>query len=132
MPEVHERQRPSLTEPLAAWATAIVVAAGLFWLGRVADFVQRIMQGVIACMFLVGPHLATRISGRPFDERAAGMHLGSVGRGARTLGLAVAGSRVESWVNGATVANGVGRGSLGNVLERMSRQSQAALRSKNE
>jgi membrane protease YdiL (CAAX protease family) len=90
MPEVRQRQRPSLTEPLAAWAVAIVVAAGLFWLGRAVDFVQRIMQGVIACMFLLGPHLATRISGRPFDERAAGMHLGSIGRGARTLGLALA------------------------------------------
>jgi len=90
MPEAHQRPRASLTEPLAAWAAAIVVAAGLFWLGRAADFVQRNMQGVIACMFLVGPYLATRVSKRPFDERAAGLYVGSVGRGARTLGLALA------------------------------------------
>ena len=90
MPEVREHQRPSLTEPLAAWAAAIVVAAGLFWLGHAVDFVQRIMQGAIACMFLVGPHLAARVYGRPFDEHAAGLHAGSVERGARTLGLALA------------------------------------------
>jgi membrane protease YdiL (CAAX protease family) len=90
MPEVRQGQRPSLTEPLVAWAAAIAVAAGLFWLGRAVDFVQWIMQGAIACMFLVGPYLAARVSRQPFDERAAGLYVGSVGRGARTLGLALA------------------------------------------
>jgi membrane protease YdiL (CAAX protease family) len=90
MPEVRRGQRPSLTEPLAAWAAAIALAAGLFWLGRVVDFVQQIVQGTIACIFLVGPYLAARASRRPFDERAAGLYVGSVGRGARTLGLALA------------------------------------------
>jgi membrane protease YdiL (CAAX protease family) len=89
MLEVRQRPRASLTEPLAAWAAVIVVAAGLFWLGRAVDFVQRNMQGAIACMFLVGPYLATRVSKRPFDERAAGLYVGSFGRGARTLGLAL-------------------------------------------
>ena len=63
MPEVRQRNLSSLMEPLAAWAAAIVIASGLFWLGRAVDFVQRIMQGVIACTFLIGPHLAVRISG---------------------------------------------------------------------
>jgi len=83
------RQRKSLAEPLVAFATAIAVAAGLYWLGRGVGFVQQIMHGVIACMFLVGPQLAARLSGQAFDDRAAGIKLRPVAPGLRVLGLAL-------------------------------------------
>lgn len=90
MPEDHENARSSLTEPLVAWTVAIAIAAGMFWLGQAVDFVQRITQGAIACTFLLGPYVAARSSGRVLDERAAGLHLGSVKRGARVLALGLA------------------------------------------
>jgi len=83
------RQRTSLAEPLVAFATAIAVAAGLFWLGRVVGFVQQIMHGVIACMFLIGPQIAARLSGQAFDDRAAGIKLRPITPSLRVLGLAL-------------------------------------------
>ena len=72
-----------------AFATAIAVAAGLFWVGQVVGFVQQIMHGVIACMFLIGPQIAARLSGRAFDDRAAGIRLRPMAPGLRVLGLAL-------------------------------------------
>ena len=85
MPDV--RQRTTLAEPLLAFATAIAVAAGLYWVGGSIGFVQQIMHGVIACMFLVGPQIAARLSGRAFDDRAAGIKLRPITPGLRVLGL---------------------------------------------
>ena len=82
-------KRASLAEPIIAFATAIAVAAGLFWLGGSVGFVQQIMHGVIACMFLVGPQIAARLSGRVFDDRAAGIKLRPIAPGLRVLGLAL-------------------------------------------
>jgi uncharacterized protein len=84
-----ELGKPSLREPLLAYAAAIALAVGLFWAGRAAGFVQQIMHGLIACTFLVGPRVAARWSGRPFDERAAGITLHPLGRGLRVLGVAL-------------------------------------------
>jgi membrane protease YdiL (CAAX protease family) len=83
------RQRTSLAEPLLAFTTAIAVAAGLFWVGGSVRFVQQIMHGVIACMFLVVPQIAARLSGRAFDDRAAGIKLRPIAPGLRVLGLAL-------------------------------------------
>jgi uncharacterized protein len=90
VPEPELRQAGGLAEPLLAFAVAIAVAVVLFWTGRSVGFVQQIMQGVIACTFLFGPQLAARLSGRPFDQRAAGISLYPVVRGLRVLGLALA------------------------------------------
>jgi membrane protease YdiL (CAAX protease family) len=81
--------RAGLAEPLLAFATAIAVAAGLYWAGRSVGFVQQIMHGVIACMFLFGPQAAARLSGQAFDERAAGIFLRPIAPGLRILGLAL-------------------------------------------
>ena len=89
MPDRREQARASLAEPLLAFALAITVAAGLFWAGRSLGFVQQIMHGVIACMFLVGPQMAARLSGQAFDDRAAGITLHPIAPGLRVLCLAI-------------------------------------------
>jgi membrane protease YdiL (CAAX protease family) len=82
-------RQPSLREPLAAYAAVIVLAVGLFWAGQAVGFVQQLMHGLIACSFLLGPRLASRLSGQPFDERAAGVTLQPVGPALRVLGVAL-------------------------------------------
>ena len=89
MPDRREQASTSLAEPLLAFAGAIAIAAGLYWAGRSLGFVQQIMHGVIACMFLVGPHIAARLSGQAFDDRAAGVTVHPVAPGLRVLGLAM-------------------------------------------
>jgi membrane protease YdiL (CAAX protease family) len=89
VPDRREQTPPSLAEPFLAFAVAIAVAAGLYWVGRSVGFVQQIMHGVIACMFLVGPQVAARLSGRAFDDRAAGITLAPIRPGLRVLGLAL-------------------------------------------
>jgi membrane protease YdiL (CAAX protease family) len=89
VPDRSEPVRAGLAEPLLAFATAIAVAAGLYWAGRSVGFVQQIMHGVIACMFLFGPQAAARLSGQAFDERAAGIFLRPIAPGLRILGLAL-------------------------------------------
>ena len=89
MPDRQEQARASLGEPMLAFATAITVAAGLYWVSGSVGFVQQIMHGVIACMFLLGPRIAARLSGQPFDDRAAGITWHPIGPGLRVLGLAL-------------------------------------------
>ncbi len=89
MPDRREPARASLAEPVLAFAVAIAVAAGLYWTGRSVGIVQQIMQGLIACMFLLGPQVAARLSGQAFDDRAAGITLHPIAPGLRTLGLAL-------------------------------------------
>jgi membrane protease YdiL (CAAX protease family) len=89
VPDRREQAPTSLAEPLLAFTVAIVVAASLYWIGRSVGFVQQVMNGAIACMFLVGPQLAARLSGQAFDDRAAGITLAPVGPGLRVLGLAL-------------------------------------------
>jgi hypothetical protein len=74
---------------MVAYAAAIAVAAGLFWVGQAVGFVQQIMHGMIACMFLFGPQVAARLSGQAFDDRAAGIKLRPIAPGLRVLGLAL-------------------------------------------
>jgi uncharacterized protein len=89
VPEGQEPSQAGLREPLWAYTVAIAIACGLFWAGRVAGFVQQIMHGLIACTFLLGPRLAARVSGRAFDERAAGIGIHPVLPGLRVLGVAL-------------------------------------------
>lgn len=78
-----------LLEPLLAFACAVAVAAALFWLSRAVAVVQQIMHAAIACVFLFGPQAAARVSGRPFDPRAAGITVEPIRRGLRVLGFAI-------------------------------------------
>jgi membrane protease YdiL (CAAX protease family) len=87
--EGQEQAKPSLREPLLAYAAAIAIAAGLFWTARAASFVEQLMHGLIACMFLLGPRLASRVSGRPFDDHAAGIRLRPLRPGLGVLGVAL-------------------------------------------
>lgn len=89
MPDRQEQARASLTEPLLAFAVAISVAAALYWVGGLVGFVRQIMHGMIACIFLVGPQVAARLSGQAFDDRAAGIALHPILPGLRVLGLAL-------------------------------------------
>ena len=89
MPERELKPSAGLGEPLAAYAAAIAIAVALFWAARAIALVQQIMQGAIACAFLFGPQLAARVSGRPFDPRAAGITIHPIGRGMRVLGVAL-------------------------------------------
>jgi membrane protease YdiL (CAAX protease family) len=89
VPDHREPTPTSLAEPFLAFTVAIAIAAGLYWVGRSVGFVQQIMHGVIACMFLTGPQLAARLSGRAFDDRAAGITLAPIRPGLRILGLAI-------------------------------------------
>ena len=89
MAEGQDQAKPSLREPLVAYAAAIVIAAGLFWTARVASMVDQLMHGLIACTFLLAPRLASRLSGRPFDERVAGITLHPWRPGLRVLGVAL-------------------------------------------
>jgi uncharacterized protein len=79
----------SLREPLLAYSIAIAVASVLYWTGRSVSFVQQIMHGVIACLFLLLPQYAARISGRAFDQDAAGLTLHPIRPSLRVLGIAL-------------------------------------------
>ncbi|MBN2573667.1 MAG: CPBP family intramembrane metalloprotease [Deltaproteobacteria bacterium] len=89
MPAGKDPTRPSLREPLGAYGVAIALATVLFWAGSAAGFVQQVMHGAIACAFLLGPRVAARLSGRPFDERAAGITIHPWRTGLRVLGFAL-------------------------------------------
>lgn len=89
MPERESKPSPGLAEPLLAYAAAIAIAIALFWAAQVVPLVQEVMQGAIACAFLFGPQVAARLSGRPFDPRAAGITMQPVRLGMRVLGLAL-------------------------------------------
>lgn len=89
MPERTDSSRASLREPLATYLAAIAIATGLFWTARAVSAVQQVMHGLIACTFLLGPRLAAHLSGRPFDDRAAGITIHPLRPGLRVLGLAL-------------------------------------------
>jgi hypothetical protein len=89
VPDGRDQGKPSLREPLAAYLAAIAIATALLWAGRAPGLVQQVMHGVIACTFLLGPRLATRLSRRPFDESAAGITIHPLARGLRVLGAAL-------------------------------------------
>jgi uncharacterized protein len=74
------RAPAGLVEPLVTFFAATAIASGLYWLAQVVPFVQSNLHGAIAIVFLYAPALAARLSGRPFDYRAAGLHLRPVGR----------------------------------------------------
>jgi membrane protease YdiL (CAAX protease family) len=78
-----------LREPLLAYAAAIALAAGAYWIGQAVTLLQGIAQTIIACVFLFGPQIAARLSRRSFDHAAAGITLQPIGPGVRTLGLAL-------------------------------------------
>jgi membrane protease YdiL (CAAX protease family) len=87
------RKKAGLVEPVVTFLVATALAAGLFWLARGVHFVAEILHGAIALIFLLGPSYAARITGRPFDYRAAGLGLTPVKLNLRILALAL----VSTW-----------------------------------
>lgn len=85
----HSRSSAGLTEPLAAFFVATALASALYWTARSVAFVHEILHGAIAVLFLLGPSLASRLSGRSFDQRRAGLGIDPVGLNLRVLGLAL-------------------------------------------
>lgn len=79
-----------LREPVVTFLAATAVASALFWLGRVVPFVGQNLHGAIAIVFLYAPALASRLSRRPFDYRAAGLRLAPVGLGAAVTAAVIA------------------------------------------
>jgi membrane protease YdiL (CAAX protease family) len=88
VPDRHARAG-ELREPFLAFAAVIAVACGLYWTSRSVGFVQQIMHGAIACLFLFGPQVAAHLSKRPFDPQAAGTTIHPIGPALRVLGLAL-------------------------------------------
>jgi hypothetical protein len=63
------------------------LASALYWTAHSVAFVQEILHGAIALLFLLGPSLASRLSGRPFDQQRAGLGIAPLGLNLRVLGL---------------------------------------------
>lgn len=89
MSVAHSRPRAGLFEPLAAFLVVTGLASALFWTSRSVAFVQQVLHGAIAAFFLLAPALASRLSGRPFDQQQAGLGIQPLGLNLRVLGLAL-------------------------------------------
>jgi uncharacterized protein len=79
-----------LREPLLTFAAVTVLAAALYWIGRVVPVVQRNLHAFIAVIFFYAPEAAARLRRARFDYQGAGLHLHDLRRGAAVLGVAVA------------------------------------------
>jgi uncharacterized protein len=82
--------RPGLREPILTWLGATAVASILFWTAQAVPLVQRNLHGAIAVVFLYAPALASRLSRRPFEYRAAGLRLDPIGLNLKITALALA------------------------------------------
>jgi membrane protease YdiL (CAAX protease family) len=89
--EATARAPAGLLEPLVTFLAATAAASALYWLSEVVPFIRSNLHGGIAIVFLYAPALAARLSGRPFDYRAAGLRLRPVGRtlAVTAIGIAV-------------------------------------------
>jgi uncharacterized protein len=79
---------PGLREPLLTFFGATLLAAGLALAGQSIPWLGRYLNAAIAAIFLYAPSLASRISGRPFDYRDAGLRLDPVGLNLKVLAIA--------------------------------------------
>ena len=80
---------PSLREPLFTFAGATALAAVLAFGSRSIPFFGRHLHAAIAAIFLYAPSLASRLSGRPFDYRDAGLRLDPLALNLRVLAIAL-------------------------------------------
>ena len=78
-----------LDEPLLAFVAATVLAAGLYWTGRMVPFVGENLHGAIALVFLFTPRVASALSHRPFDYEQAGLRLWPLALNLKVLLLAL-------------------------------------------
>jgi uncharacterized protein len=76
-----------LREPLATFAIATALAAGLAALGAVSSLVRDNLHAPIAIIFLYAPAIAARRAGREFDYREAGLRLEPLALNLAVLGL---------------------------------------------
>ena len=90
MSGVQQSPAPSLREPLWTLTAATALAAGLAIAGIWVPWIGRHLHAAIAAIFLYAPSLASRISGRPFDYRDAGLRLDPLGLNLRVLAVALA------------------------------------------
>jgi membrane protease YdiL (CAAX protease family) len=79
-----------LSEPLLTFFVATGLASALYWIARVVPLVEANLHGAIAVIFLAAPRVASRVSGRDFDYRAAGLRLDPVRGNLAVLGTALA------------------------------------------
>lgn len=79
-----------LREPLLAFFGATALASALYWTARVVPLVEDNLHGAIAIIFLFGPGVAVRLSGRPLDLREAGLRTDPVRLNLAVLGVALA------------------------------------------
>src|SRR6185369_13033616 len=85
-----ERPLPGLREPLLAFLGATALAAGLALLGGAVPFVARNLHAFIAIVFFYTPSVASRLAGRRFDYRDAGLRLDPLRLNLTVLGMAIA------------------------------------------
>ncbi len=92
MPELLPPRQPpaGLAEPLLTFFAATAIASALYWTGQSVAFVRENLHGAIALVFLAAPRVASRLSGRPFDYQAAGLHMQPLRRNLAVLGVAIA------------------------------------------
>jgi membrane protease YdiL (CAAX protease family) len=76
-----------LGEPLAAFALAIALAAGLAALGAVSSLVRDNLHAPIAIIFLYMPAFAARRAGREFDYGEVGLRSEPLGLNLAVLGV---------------------------------------------
>jgi uncharacterized protein len=76
-----------LGEPLAAFALAIALAAGLAALGAVSSLVRDNLHAPIAIIFLYMPAFAARRAGREFDYGEVGLRSDPLGLNLAVLGV---------------------------------------------
>jgi membrane protease YdiL (CAAX protease family) len=82
------QKTPGLREPLLTFFGATALAAGLALAGQGIPWLGRHLHAAIAAIFLYAPTLASRLSGRPFDYRDAGLRLDPIGLNLRVLAVA--------------------------------------------
>jgi len=60
-------------EPLLAFLATTAVATALYWTSRGVPFLRENLHAFIAVLFYYAPSAASRLAGRPFDYREAGL-----------------------------------------------------------
>ena len=82
--------REPLLAPVLAFLATTAVAAVLYWTSRGVPFLRDNLHAFIAVLFYYAPSAASRLEGRPFDYREAGLTTRPLGLNAAVLAVAVA------------------------------------------
>src|SRR3569623_297508 len=82
--------REPLLAPVLVFLATTAVAAGLYWTSRAVPWLRDNLHAFIAVLFYYAPSAASRLTGRPFDYREAGLTLRPLRLNAAVLGVAIA------------------------------------------